>query len=273
MNYGESVVFVKDRLAKKYGDIVNEAFQIDEEYGEENIYVKDLDKAIEFYNSQNTITPILDSLYMDEDGEVDQRAMEDTLIEWMSGIASEVASENENKEIDPIRLQYTTGGLVKNREIALVVPDIQPYNKTDLVHFGDAGEGRAIAWARFGDAKGYISEYSKFYAFEEEMRKKYFPDRTTLSLNKSELESLNEEEREEFNKLRDAKVKIPFKEARVNVLVIDEIQSKRHQDAKEKGYQENFDANIYHLEKNGKKRYQSPMAIMRSCLTRLDQKK
>lgn len=273
VNYGESVVFVKDRLAKKYGDIVNEAFQIDEEYGEENIYVKDLDKAIEFYNSQNTITPILDSLYMDEDGEVDQRAMEDTLIEWMSGIASEVASENENKEIDPIRLQYTTGGLVKNREIALVVPDIQPYNKTDLVHFGDAGEGRAIAWARFGDAKGYISEYSKFYAFEEEMRKKYFPDRTTLSLNKSELESLNEEEREEFNKLRDAKVKIPFKEARVNVLVIDEIQSKRHQDAKEKGYQENFDANIYHLEKNGKKRYQSPMAIMRSCLTRLDQKK
>jgi hypothetical protein len=48
------------------------------------------------------------------------------------------------------RLGYTSEGLDNKREIALTVPTIEPYNATDDVHFGDAGEGRAIAWARFG---------------------------------------------------------------------------------------------------------------------------
>ncbi|MBQ5752483.1 MAG: hypothetical protein IIV89_06525, partial [Bacteroidaceae bacterium] len=56
---------------------------------------------------------------------------------------------------------------------------IEPYNESDEVHFGDAGNGRAVAWVRFGE--------------------------TTDS---------------EGNR----------------VLVIDEIQSKRHQDGREKGY-------------------------------------
>ena len=81
--------------------------------------------------------------------------------------------------INSTRLDYTTEGLENKREIALTVPTIEPYNQSDEIHFGDAGEGRAVAWVRFGE--------------------------TTDS---------------EGNR----------------VLVIDEIQSKRHQDAREKGY-------------------------------------
>ena len=82
--------------------------------------------------------------------------------------------------IDSTRLEYTTEGLDNKREIALTVPTIEPYNESDNIHFGDAGEGRAVAWVRFGE--------------------------TTDADGK-------------------------------RVLVIDEIQSKRHQDGREKGYQ------------------------------------
>lgn len=81
--------------------------------------------------------------------------------------------------INETRINYTTNGLTNKREIALVVPTIEPYNTHDEVHFGDAGGGRAVAWIRFGE--------------------------TTDADGK-------------------------------RVLVIDEIQSKRHQEGREKGY-------------------------------------
>lgn len=81
--------------------------------------------------------------------------------------------------INETRLGYTTDGLDNKREIALTVPTIAPWNEYDEIHFGDAGDGRAIAWIRFGET---VDEYG------------------------------------------------------FRVLVIDEIQSKRHQDGREKGY-------------------------------------
>ena len=81
--------------------------------------------------------------------------------------------------INETRLNYTTDFLDNKREIALVVPTIDPYNAHDEIHFGDAGGGRAVAWVRFGET-------------------------TDAEGNR--------------------------------VLVIDEIQSKRHQDGREKGY-------------------------------------
>ena len=81
--------------------------------------------------------------------------------------------------INPTRLKYTTEGLRNKREIALVVPTVEPWNKGDDIHFGDAGDGRAVAWIRFGETTD-----------------------------------------------KDGK----------KVLVIDEIQSKRHQEGREKGY-------------------------------------
>lgn len=83
--------------------------------------------------------------------------------------------------INETRAGYTTAGLKGNREIVITVPGIEPYNRHDGIHFGDAGDGRAVVWIRFGETTD-----------------------------------------------KDGK----------RVLVIDEIQSKRHQDGREKGYQE-----------------------------------
>lgn len=58
---------------------------------------------------------------------------------------------NSTKPIDSIRKRYTTDGLDNLREIALTVPTIDSWQEGDKVHFGDAGEGRAIAWIRFGE--------------------------------------------------------------------------------------------------------------------------
>lgn len=84
-----------------------------------------------------------------------------------------------DRPIYHMREDYTTNGLEGNREIALTVPNIESWRETDEIHFGDAGDGRAIAWVRFGE--------------------------TTDSDGK-------------------------------RVLVIDEVQSKRHQEGREKGY-------------------------------------
>lgn len=92
--------------------------------------------------------------------------------------------DSQSNAINETREKYTTEGLERKREIALTVPTIEPYNESDEVHFGDAGNGRAVAWVRFGE--------------------------TTDS---------------EGNR----------------VLVIDEIQSKRHQDGREKGYKSQAD--------------------------------
>lgn len=87
--------------------------------------------------------------------------------------------EINDKPIYSTRLDYTTEGLSNKQEIALTVPTIAPWNESDKIHFGDAGEGRAVAWIRFGEAN--------------------------YGLNK-------------------------------RALVIDEIQSKRHQEGREQGY-------------------------------------
>lgn len=92
--------------------------------------------------------------------------------------------------INSTRLKYTTYGLENKREIALTVPTIESWNASDQVHFGDAGNGRAIAWVRFGET-------------------------TDADGNR--------------------------------VLVIDEVQSKRHQEGREKGYRENYIKNEFDL--------------------------
>ena len=90
--------------------------------------------------------------------------------------AAVLGSEN---IINSTRLDYTTEGLENKREIAFVVPEVEPYQEDDEIHFGPENQGRAVMWVRFGEA-------------------------------------------------RDADGK--------RVLVIDEIQSNRHQDARERGY-------------------------------------
>lgn len=86
--------------------------------------------------------------------------------------------------INQTRLDYTTEGLENKREIAFVVPGVEPYQEGDAIHFGPENQGKAVMWVRFGE--------------------------TTDADGK-------------------------------RVLVIDEIQSNRHQDAREKGYRERID--------------------------------
>ena len=113
--------------------------------------------------------------YMDENGKlhVELRISDDNAAAYFLG---------ETNPINDTRLQYTTDGLKNKREIVLTVPTIEPWNESDEIHFGEAGEGRAVAWVRFGETTG-----------------------------------------------KDGK----------RVLVIDEIQSKRHQEGRERGYKKN----------------------------------
>ena len=110
----------------------------------------------------------------------------DEFVNLVENEVKEYLDENYSNAKFPnnVRLQYTTIFLENNSEIALVVPSVESWNAHDKVHFGDAGNGRAVAWVRFGET---------------------------------------------FDK--DGK----------SVLVIDEVQSKRHQDAREKGYAASVD--------------------------------
>lgn len=166
--------------------------------------------------------------------------------------------------INSTRLEYTTEGLANNREIALTVPSIEPYNSHDEIHFGDADGGRAIAWVRFGETYSYpvIEHVQKVTDFHEPYKNinqmdvykpvggfasgdyvvhgkgrdgnmiyvAYINDKQ-LPVAHATLEearnAMNEYYKEHPRKLRKAQ----------RVLVIDEIQSKRHQDGRENGYQ------------------------------------
>lgn len=128
------------------------------------------------------------------------------------------------RPINETRLRYTTKGLENKKEIALTVPNIEPYYKSDEVHFGDAGDGRAVAWARFGDATELSETLRSYY----ELEKKYGEGNLYR----------NPEMTPEEIAIRDKGVEEILHSAdnRKKVLVIDEIQSRRHQDGREQGY-------------------------------------
>lgn len=144
------------------------------------------------------------------------------------------------REIDPTRENYTTEGLTKKREIAIIVPTIESWGTEDEIHFGDAGEGRAVAWVRFGET--YINEeadaaYEQARAEEEEFKSQM--EQKYGSLANGMRSTLTEEEYAHYMNLVNRTLQLnesrkTAKEKRV--LVIDEIQSKRHQEGREKGY-------------------------------------
>ena len=168
-----------------------------------------------------------------------------------------------DNEINGTRLQYTTQGLTKKREIALVVPTIEPYNQSDDIHFGDAGEGRAVAWVRFGDAEAQRSEKvvrrvdefetpykdvngHEIYRPKDRLYAKDFISYGKLKsgeyayvvyVNDKQIPVAHKSLEDARNALNEHYKANPEKRTRWDkVLVIDEIQSKRHQDGREKGY-------------------------------------
>ena len=117
-------------------------------------------------------------------GEIDEekaRGIDTSDVDWWERDSSHDVLEDENgvRAINNTRIGLTTKGLENKREIALTVPTVESWDEDDIVHFGDAGEGRAVAWIRFGETAD-----------------------------------------ENGNR----------------VLVIDEIQSNRHQEGRKKGY-------------------------------------
>ena len=135
----------------------------------------------------------------------------------------------QDNAINETREQYTTEGLNKKREIALTVPTIESWKRSDEVHFGDAGEGRAIAWIRFGETEAPMQD-SNYKRLQE-----IYDRLSELEMKVASSEGITMEEYEERARLREERDSIPESENK-RILVIDEIQSKRHQEGREKGY-------------------------------------
>ena len=232
--------------------------------GDESIEwrISDLEKAVELYNANNSIAVQID---IDENGEISDDEF-DEILDW----AQEAYRDTPMTErgINPTRLSYTTEGLTNKREIALTVPAVDPWNQYDQIHFGDADNGRAIAWIRFGDAKGEIKQVPidrHVDAFNEPVENVdhnllYFPkgsNRFSVEYviygklrngEKGYVVAVNDgnkhigpfdtldEAKDALNKWYDENPK--YRKTSDDILVIDEIQSNRHQQGRERGYQD-----------------------------------
>ena len=163
---------ILDEKYPGYGEAFS--FDYDEHFGRSVAFVEDEETAVELYNNSHN-----DKIEFDEDGDLSAEDYEK--LEAFGAELADIANgiTTETKQIHDTRRQKTTKGLENRHEIALTVPTIEPWNEGDDIHFGDAGEGRAVAWIRFGETTD-----------------------------------------ENGNR----------------VLVIDEIQSNRHQEGREKGY-------------------------------------
>ena len=158
--------------------------------------------------------------------------------EWRKGITP-------TRSIDDVRISYTTRGLYDKREIALTVPSILPWKITDEIHFGDAGNGRAIAWIRFGETYKYmgtVEAREKLQEFVNGLREKYGIEEEVAitqfgnaNLPDELVDAISNEELYEFQELQAQSMAATDKTEK-RILVIDEIQSKRHQEGRQKGY-------------------------------------
>ena len=155
--------------SEEFTDLLNSLTEYEEDNGKEYPYIN----KSKFQELRNSDEDFVDGFDIDYWGESivikDPRAAARYLGLTNGGV----------KNINGTRIQYTTDGLDNKREIALIVPTIESWNESDEIHFGDAGNGRAIAWVRFGETTD-----------------------------------------ENGNR----------------ILVIDEVQSKRHQEGRERGY-------------------------------------
>ncbi len=190
-------------------------------------------KAARLYNESHE-----DQVEIDENGDIvnndDYTKVEEFGVE-LAGIWYGRGKENTVREIHGTREDYTTNGLTNLHEIALTVPTIESWNESDELHFGDAGEGRAVAWIRFGETSmSIVSQEAKdateaLEEFEAEIEGKYIlPIGDALGM-------MTEEESDKHLALLEAE-HVAWTDTSRKVLVIDEIQSKRHQEGREKGY-------------------------------------
>ena len=235
-------------------------------------------KAARLYNETHE-----DQVETDEDGDIASDADYNKVEEFgaeLAGIWYGRGRENTVRDINGIREEYTTNGLTNLHEIALTVPTIESWKEFDEVHFGDAGDGRAVAWIRFGETEiteeGSLKEYEPKNDVEREIK-----DYIVMGMNRWGY-PFEECVGYAYNQITDApQESVGWTEEAVTavaegmrgkarkrkVLVIDEIQSKRHQEGRDKGYKKSKaeieqylsdnsyevkeDGNFYNFYKNG----------------------
>ena len=227
-------VHYEEGLVGAYKDDFEEAFWTNYVDGTlQNVQIKDEDLAYAWYKEQTG-----KELKTDENGRLTDRSYRK-----IEDYANKTVVDK--RQINQVRMDYTTEGLINNHEIALTVPTIEPWNQSDEIHFGDAGNGRAVAWIRFGETTAPQTELENaareaneaLVKYQEELGEKYLGGENTGD-PEDYADMMSDEERNHMRELvktmRAAEENANANQVRV--LVIDEIQSKRHQEGREKGY-------------------------------------
>ena len=231
---------LEEWLNEKQGAVTKQ--EILDFIGENKIQIEEVEyseNAIDIDNVFNEYEEIYDLKGEEEAHKVMIERYGENFFEAFKEIGGELRVQNDKlalqilkNEINSTRLNYTTEGLDNKREIALVVPTVESWNASDEIHFGDAGNGRAVAWVRFGettvDTEETITAKKAVNDYLAEMREKH------NTLEGEETDAMTAEEIERLQELTAKEIESGEKKARV--LVIDEIQSKRHQEGREKGY-------------------------------------
>ena len=277
-----------DEFKQKYPRF-EEAFAIDSDAFHDTAYidsVTNIPVAVEMYNESHE-----DKIGLDWDWEDPTSSISDEDYDKLLKYGDEILKEGVKRDIDKTRLEYTTEGLENNHEIALTVPTIEPWNTSDNLHFGDAGGGRAIAWIRFGDTRtekgAGNAPLDVEYIGEEPIDKPHRAAINGILLNWKDSENVmrNERREDQFwaaksmyeNSLRDNYSAFlndeqtfaaqtlaslddikeedfrPIYEDGKRVLVIDEIQSNRHQEGRKKGYTDEMISLYKEAEKKAQK--------------------
>lgn len=250
-----------DSYEKEYLALVDEG----EEKGEYNAFEYGYEQMVEKYGDD-----FESAFFRDGTGLSPTHDFNDNLTDEAKYFLDQRRGDASERPINETRISYTTEGLDNKREIALTVPTIEPWNESDQIHFGDAGEGRAVAWIRFGETKTNPQSGSYYSRnIMDELEKKYGNSRAYDKMTDEDVarafyaDYIYRGAKGDYADYKDLFMKsdiggeraenvYPIFEEMVKgnaegkrVLFIDEIQSKRHQDAREKGYKSSTPVWVY----------------------------
>ena len=229
-------VATRENMIATYGQEFYDKFVGDAFIFEEPIYGGGWELAI---NNDEAVAALYneysgDKIDVDEYGGIKVEDM-DKVYAWATSLVRDLEAVDNVKEIHKTRKKYTTRGLTNNHEIALTVPTVESWGATDAIHFGDAGNGRAVAWIRFGETT------TKDRAHDEQLYEQMLAEQEVLwkalreKYGEDWQSKMTEADKQEEKRISE-KYKQLRRESRSKILVIDEIQSKRHQEGREQGY-------------------------------------
>lgn len=266
--YAEKFDQFSDELIAKYGFTEN---TVDMDALDDDDYSKLSELQIEHWKAINLAWEKLIDKYGDDFELAFSHAGPQIFVDNQDVARSILNISDRLKEINNIRLNYTTDGLENKREIALTVPTIDSWKENDNIHFGDADNGRAIAWVRFGETtvprevevvrEVILEAPFKAYNGHDIYRVKDTNGKHFIIYGKLKngqmmyVPQVNDKyigetiETAAFDTLEQAQEALAAyykahpirKTVKERVLVIDEIQSNRHQEGRKRGYESKED--------------------------------